>query len=407
MKKNEQIVGALLKFANARKKSLETQFANALTPDQKALLLASESTAVDDLIAAIEGLTDESEEVTALKKMVEDLKTSLAENQTEMENKIRAFGNSRKNEGKVLRILQNKLSKGEFKNLVDLSAYTPEAEIDYVGTFRPVVGVKAGFEVSSTNKSAVKVRKLTQSGKAAAVAVHGVKPVIEFTGAQSIVNKTKLAGIVTGIADEDIWEDGQLEQDLQNEAMAALDSTENAALITLLETGAAFSNPFGVAVADADTRRALMALIVKVKQNVGTALNGSKIALAMNSAQWALLDDLRNANDTPISSDIITNSVIRIEDDSITDDKVYAWAVNMAKFKVYKPAFSKLYDSGVRVTKATDSETSITYVSDVFTAWQKNEQDLLVEEAVIVYLRDTTACVKGTIAGIKTALASA
>lgn len=76
-------------FVNKRK-SVQKQFLNALTPEEKQKLLADDSTAIDDLISAIEALPEDPEnpEITALKTKLADLQTSLAENQTAFENKI-------------------------------------------------------------------------------------------------------------------------------------------------------------------------------------------------------------------------------------------------------------------------------------------------------------------------------
>ena len=338
----------------------------------------------------------------------DELKEEFAENMAKLQKQIA----NRETKRKVvnMRFRKENAKKKEFVNYTDLILWTPEAETDYVASYRPVTGIANAFKFMTTEKTAVKVRKLTKEGDTVFLVVdpHTAKPKVEFTGSQNIVGLTKIAGIVQGISDEDIWSDGQITQEIENEAFAELSLAENTALKTLLATGEAFSTPYGSTTFVApDDRQAILAAIVKLRQNIGN--RASEIAVVMSSAQWALLDDLRSGTGVPISSDIINNQVIRVEDNTITDDTIYVVAKEFAVVKVFKAPFTKWHDDGVRYTTGTvksgdATPVTKTFVSAVTTAWQVNEQDCLCEEGIIAYLRDTKCVIKGTISDIKTAI---
>ena len=63
-----------------------------------------------------------------------------------------------KKERKRMNVLRSKMQKGVAKNYVDLSAWTPETETDYVPTSRPIRGILKGFVIRETSRQAVKVR---------------------------------------------------------------------------------------------------------------------------------------------------------------------------------------------------------------------------------------------------------
>lgn len=100
-----------------RKRNLTMQFSNALTPEQKQLLLADESTAIDDIISAIEAMPENPDmpEVTALKQLVADLTKSLGENQEAFENKI-AKMLEKKTEKQFVNFIQKAVEDKIFEN---------------------------------------------------------------------------------------------------------------------------------------------------------------------------------------------------------------------------------------------------------------------------------------------------
>ena len=325
-----------------------------------------------------------------------------------------------KKERKRMNVLRSKMEKGVAKNYVDLSAWTPETETDYVPTSRPIRGILKGFNIRETSRQAVKVRSFGSfSATFAAVNPHTAKPVVEFVGAQNIVNVTKFAGIIQGVADEDIWEDDKLEDAIELEALAMLAQAENLGAYTLLTANhGTFSNPYGVQLTSPDMRTQVLAVIEWVKTQIGDV--PSEIAVAMHPAQWALLDDLRNANGTPISSDIINNNCIRIEDANVALGSILAWPKEFAKMLIYRRPELKWFDSGVRATTETetivtavdfDNSTatteSKTYVTSVNTAWQVNERDLRCEELVIMYLRAAGLVISSSLSDIATELEAA
>lgn len=291
-------------------------------------------------------------------------------------------------------------TKDEYKPFsagVDVTAFTPEAEIENVEIYHPLIGVAGGFEVSATSKTSIKVRTMEKgSGSAAVVLNHGVKPVIEYVGAQSVVNVDTYAGVVAGIADEDLEDNPELENEIQMEAMYELAAAENTAAITLLD---GVAKPYGNTnfgtVAYADAKTAMAAIIDQVKQALGK--RQSEIVIAMNSSEWAKLKDLRNENGTPIDIASIIGDVTQIVDNSIATDTVYCWAKKYAKIKVYKAGKADWY-KGVKVT------TSEGNVTAVYSEWRTDESSLRVRQREVLYVTDDNCVVKNTISGVVAAL---
>ena len=384
--------------------------------------------ALNAQITQIDALEEEASNeavLSAVNAVFANFANALQEAETATQNRLAAMQNqlnakNAKKERKRLNIMRSKMEKGVAKNLIDLSAWTPETDTDYVPTARPIRGLLKGFVVRETRRQAVKVRAFGNfSATFAVVDKHNAKPKIEFTGSQFIANLTKIAGIIEGVADEDIWEDDHLDDSIELEALAMLMQAENLVAYALLTAHpGTFTNPFGVQLTAPDMRTQILAVIEWVKTKIGDV--PSEVAVAMHPAQWALLDDLRNANGTPISSDIINNNCIRIEDGNIPLGSILAWPKEFAKFLIYRRPEMKWFDSGVRA--ATETETIVTavdfdnstattesktYVTSVNTAWQLNEHDLLCEEAGIMYLRAAGLVISSTLADIATELEAA
>jgi HK97 family phage major capsid protein len=76
-------------FANRKELNIK-QFTNALTAEQKQLLLAEDNSAIDQILEAINAMPEDSADpaVAELKQMVADLTAALESNQTEFENKL-------------------------------------------------------------------------------------------------------------------------------------------------------------------------------------------------------------------------------------------------------------------------------------------------------------------------------
>ena len=418
-------------YFTERKEKAEAKLAkkaeNKLT-DEQVRKLNELVDALNAQIAQIDALEEESSNeavLSAINAVFASFANALQEAETATQNRLAAMQNqlnakSAKKERKRMNVLRSKMENGVAKNYVDLSAWTPETETDYVPTSRPIRGILKGFNIRETSRQAVKVRSFGSfSATFAAVNPHTAKPVVEFVGAQNIVNVTKFAGIIQGVADEDIWEDDKLEDAIELEALAMLAQAENLGAYTLLTANhGTFSNPYGVQLTSPDMRTQVLAVIEWVKTQIGDV--PSEIAVAMHPAQWALLDDLRNANGTPISSDIINNNCIRIEDANVALGSILAWPKEFAKMLIYRRPELKWFDSGVRATTETetivtavdfDNSTatteSKTYVTSVNTAWQVNERDLRCEEAVIMYLRAAGLVISSTLADIATELEAA
>lgn len=412
MKKNS--LQSVRNFLEKRKETslelLAKKAENKLS-DNAAAKLQELVDALNAQIAQLDALEEEASNdaiLSAINAVFANFAQVLQEAENATNNKLAAMqaainAKSAKKERKRMNVLRSKMEKGVAKNYVDLSAWTPEAETDYVPTSRPIRGILKGFNIRETSRQAVKVRSFGEfSATFAAVDKHGLKPVVEFVGAQNIVNVTKFAGIIQGVADEDIWEDDKLEDAIELEALAMLAQAENNGAFTLLTANPGiFTNPYGVTLTNTDLRTQVLAVIEWVKSAIGDV--PSEIAVAMHPAQWALLDDLRNANGTPISSDIINNNCIRIEDANVALGEIVAWPKEFAKMLIYRRPEMKWFDSGVRAqTIKIDDDTTV--VTSVNTAWQVNERDLRCEELVIMYLRAAKLVISEQLTDIKSVL---
>lgn len=427
MKKKLQDVRNFLEARkNAAADKLAKKAENKLT-DEQVRKLNELVDALNAQITQIDALEEEASNeavLSAINAVFANFANALQEAETATQNRLAAMQNqlnakNTKKERKRLNIMRSKMEKGVAKNLIDLSAWTPETETDYVPTARTVRGLLKGFVVRETSRQAVKVRAFGDfSATFAIVNPHEAKPKIEFTGSQFIANLTKIAGIIEGVADEDIWEDDYLEEAIELEALAMLMQAENLVAYALLTANpGTFTNPYGVTLSNTDMRTQILAVIEWVKSRIGDV--PSEIAVAMHPAQWALLDDLRNANGTPISSEIVTNNCIRIEDGNIPLGKVLAWPKEFAKMLIYRRPEMKWFDSAVRYTETEDhfitgvdfvqqstKEADVTYITSVNTAWQMNERDLRCEEAVIMYLRAAGLVIFDDLTNIATVLES-
>lgn len=421
MKKKLQDVRNFLEARkNAAADKLAKKAENKLTDEQVRKLneLVDALNAQINQIDAMEEEASNEAVLSAINAVFANFATALQEAETATNNRLAAMQNqlnakNAKKERKRLNIMRSKMEKGVTKNLVDLSAWTPDTETDYVPTVRTIRGLLKGFVVRETSRQAVKVRAFENfSATFAVVDPHNAKPKIEFTGSQFIANLTKIAGIIEGVADEDIWEDDYLEEAIELEALAMLMQAENRVAFALLTSNTgSFSNPYGVTLSNTDMRTQILAVIEWVRSQIGDV--PSEIAVAMHPAQWALLDDLRNANGTPISSDIVNNNCIRIEDGNVPLGKILAWPKEFAKWLIYRRPEMKWFDSGVRYTSENNTiissvdfdtqtieKTDVTYITSVNTAWQMNERDLRCEEAGIMYLRAAKLVIYDTLASV-------
>ncbi len=415
MKKNLLKVKA---FLESKKTALVEQKKSAALTDEQKSKIEEAMGAVQDAINALDAAEEEATNeqiIDIFAKAMESLSTStdvavqaiqaevqakLAKMQAKLEKgtvapkKVVASMSLKK-----LRASTEASSEG-FKPYtagVDVSTWTPESEVERVETFHTLIGVAAGLEVSTTSNTSIKVRKMAKgSGATAVVLNHGVKPVIEYVGAQNIVTVDTYAGVVEGIADEDLEDNPGLESELQMEALEDLASTENtAALALLVAAGQAYSNANYGTVAYADAKAALAGIIDQVRQALGR--RQSPICLAMNSSQWAKLKDLRNENGTPIDIQSVIGDVEQIVDNSLTTDNFLCWAKKYAKLKVYKGKVADWY-KGVKVVEDNGAVTA------VYSEWRTDESSLRVRQRQVMYVTDNTTVVKGTLSGVVTAI---
>jgi len=403
-------------FLEARKAGIQEQKKSATLTDEQKMKLDEAMSGVQDAINSLDAAEEEAtnEQLVAIfTKAIEAFGTSnemaVQAIKTEVEAKLSKVMAKIEKGGSAPQKFKAKLSIKELKKNgskidfvpfsagVDVSDYTPEAEIENVEIFHPLIGVTQGFDVSATSKTSIKVRTFEKgSGATAVVLNHGVKPELEYTGAQSVVNVSTYAGVVEGIADEDLEDNPELENELQQEALYELAAGENATAFTLLDGVAqAYGNTNFGTVDYADNKTGLIASIDQIRQALGK--RQSDICVAMNSSEWAKLKDLRNANGTPIDVQSAIGDVIQITDNSIAADTFYVWAKKFAKIKVYKAAKADWY-KGVNVTTANGAVTA------VYSEWRTDESSLRVRQREVLYVTDSTTVMKSTFATVIEAL---
>lgn len=403
MKKHLEKVQA---FLNNKKNALAEQKKSASLTDEQKMKIDEAMQSVQDAINELDAAETEatSEQLIAIfTKAMESLSASadvaVQAMKSEVEAKLsKVMAKLDKSQNKPekfkaklsIRNLKKAGAKTDyvpFSAGVDVTDYTPEAEVDNIEIYHPLIGVTAGFDVSTTTKTQIKVRSMEKSsGNAAVVLNHGVKPLIEYTGAEDIVNVGTYAGVVENIADEDLEDNPELEAEIQQEALYDLAIAENTAAFTLLDNVAkAYANTNFGTVTYADNKTALVAMIDQVRQAVGK--RQSDICVAMNSSEWAKLKDLRNGNGTPIDVQSVIGDVIQIVDNTIATNTVYVWAKKFAKIKVYKASKADWY-KGVKVTTNNGAVTA------VYSEWRTDESSLRVRQRQVLYVTDDTTVVK-------------
>ena len=415
MNKNLLVVKNILDQKKAALTAKKVQA--SLTAEQKTAIEETMKQ-IEDAIAALDAADAEAtaEEISSIfakavetlsavtDKAVEEVKTEVEAKLQEMQAKIQTQAAQRKKVSARLSFKKMKAAaKGDegykpYSAGVDVDAFTPEADIENIEIYHPLIGVTQGFDVSTTSVTAIKLRKMGVTGSAAVVLNHGVKPLIEMVGEQNIVNVSTIAGVVENIADEDLEDNPGLETEVQQEALTNLGQFENAgALALLVASGQAFSNAnFGTKVG-ADEKTALIAVIDQVRQALGNRV--SPICLAMNSSMWAKLKDLRSPIGMPLDIMGVIGDVIQIVDNTITGDNFYCWAKNFCKIKIYKGKTAEWY-KGLNVTG------NGTAVTAVYSEWRTDESSLRVRQRQVMYCTDSSVVVKGTLSGVVAAVTS-
>jgi len=418
---NKHLV-ALKAYLTKRKTAVSAKLAQAaLSPEQKTQLdtvMSQIDSAISELDAATEDATSD-QLASIFSKAVETISaitdSSMQQMQSDVQSKLTALQakitiseskgkkfSARLNH-KVLKTAEG-YAKDDYKPYsagVDVTAWTPESTIEDIEIFHPLIGVAAGFNVSTTSTTAIKLRKFGVVGNAIFVAVvanHGVKPVIQMVGEQNIVNVNTFGGVVEGIADEELEDNTGLQTEIQQEALENLAQFENLSAIALLNNSAqAYSNVNFGTKPKADEKTALAAIIDQVRQALGNRT--SDISLALNSSQWALLKDLRNDNGTPIDIQSVIGDVIQVVDNTLTGDNFIAFAKKFANIKIYKGKTAEWY-RGIKVVSVEGTITA------VYSEWRTDEQSVRVRQREVMYISDDTTVVKGTISGVVAALKS-
>jgi hypothetical protein len=394
-----------------KKKAATAKLAQASLSAEQKTQLENVMAQIDEAISALEAATAEAtaEQIAEIfAKAVETLSAITDQSVAQVQNDVQAMINKLQAKIELNQRAKKVSARLSFKKMreaakgdegfkpysagVDVTAFTPEAEIEDLEVFHPLIGVTQGFDISTTAVTSIKLRKMGVTGSAAVVVNHGVKPLIEMVGAQNVVNVSTIAGIVENIADEDLEDNPGLESEVQQEALTNLGQFENAGAIALLAAqGQAFANAnFGTKVY-ADELTALVAIIDQVRQALGN--RQSPVVLALNSSQWAKLKDLRSPYGNPLDVMGSIGDVIQVTDNTITGDNFYCWAKSALKIKIYKAKAAEWY-KGLHVTG------NGTAVTAVYSEWRTDESSLRVRQRQVMYCTDNTLVVKGTISGV-------
>lgn len=416
MKKHLEAVKELL---TKNKASVETKLQASITPEQKTKLDETLK-GINDAIAALDAAAEQAttEQILAVfSKAVESLSATNDQNMQDMQAsiisqmnvlqaKINQGGNRKKSfkaSFDYKRWKESKQAEDSYKPFsagVDVTDWTPEATVEDVEIYHPVIGATGAFTVGSTNTTTVRLRTFKKnSGGVAYVVDHGVKPVIAFLGEENSVAVKTCAGVVEGVADEELEDNPGLVNSIQQEAMQDMAEFENTSAIALLESaGKAFANSNFTGAnkpAYADERTAVIAVVDQVRQALGR--RNSPIAFVANPSTIAKLKDLRNENGTPIDINTAFAGVEIVEDATLTGDKFYCVAKRFANLKMYVSPKGEWY-KGVKVTTTEGNITA------VHSEWRTDEQSFRVRQRQIMYISDDTTVVKGNLSAVVTAL---
>lgn len=203
----------LRKYSNKRAKIRDAQIKNALTPEQLEVLALEESATLEEIIEAIENLPEDSEnpEIAALKALVEELRTALAENQEEFEQKIENMlkGATKKEfVNFIAEAVENKLfenatgrttvAKTHFTNAnnTNVNVIYSDTEVGVVPSTVPTL-LDYVRQISLGGQNAVAWNEVdgTTENKAAIVAIGDDKPIKTFNHSTTTTGTDTLAVI--------------------------------------------------------------------------------------------------------------------------------------------------------------------------------------------------------------------
>lgn len=315
----------IAEYFKNRKRSLTMQFSNALTPEQKQLLLTEESTAIDDMIAAIEAMPENPDvpEIAALKQMVSDLQASLAENQTEFENKIAKMveGKTKKQFANFVKeAVENKLfDKGtkqsigitrfENANNANLNVIYQDSEIGITPSLVPTL-IDYVRQISLNGQNSVAWNEHTAGADAAAiVAIGGDKPVktashtSTTTGTETLAVISKLPkqykAAISMIADIYV-------NDLNKDMLRKLNST----LIAIVAAGSDIAD-FYTTIPTVEKAHIIDAIRL-VAAGIKNLFPENRVVIGLSQAALFELDSVKDENGNYVTYDFAQKGIILV-----------------------------------------------------------------------------------------------
>jgi len=315
----------IAEYFKNRKRSLTMQFSNALTPEQKQLLLTEESTAIDDMIAAIEAMPENPDvpEIATLKQMVADLQTALSDNQTEFENKIAKMveGKAKKQFANFVKeAVENKLfDKGtkqsigitrfENANNANLNVIYQDSEIGITPSLVPTL-IDYVRQISLNGQNSVAWNEHTAGADAAAiVAIGGDKPVktashtSTTTGTETLAVISKLPkqykAAISMIADIYV-------NDLNKDMLRKLNST----LIAIVAAGSDIAD-FYTVIPTVDKAHIIDAIRL-VAAGIKNLFPENRVVIGLSQAALFELDSVKDENGNYVTYDFAQKGIILV-----------------------------------------------------------------------------------------------
>jgi hypothetical protein len=315
----------VLKYFQNKKRMNEKQFANALTPEQKALLLSEENSTIDELIAAIEAMPDDAEnpEIAALKKMVEDLKTALAENQTEFENRIAAlaekatpkqFINFVKSavEGKIFENAKGRTSIGvsrfENANNANLAVVYNDSEVGVKPSLVPTL-LDYVRQISLNGQNAVAWNEIDGTTDASAIVVIGNDKPIRTTTHSTTTTGTDTLAVISKLPKQYRAAISMIADLYMNDMTKDITRKINNVILTLIAAGSDLADLMTVpTVEKAQMIDAIRAVASAIKNNHPE----NRVVIGLSQAALFELDSVKDANGNYITYDFAQKGIILV-----------------------------------------------------------------------------------------------
>lgn len=316
----------VVKYFKNKKKMNEKQFINALTPEQKQALLADDNAAIDDLISAIEAMPENPEDpnVAALKKMVEDLKTAMAENQTEFENRLVAMAEKQTPkqfinfvkqavEGKVFENAKGHTSIGKtrFENALNNASLNVIYSDTEVGVKPSLVPTLLDFvrQISLNGQNAVAWNELESAADAAAIVLIGNdKPVKTFTHSTTTTGTTTIA-VISKLPKQYRAAISMIADLYLNDMTKDITRLLNNAVLTLVAAGSDLSDLMTVPTVDAP---GLIDAIRAVAAGIKNLFPENRVVIGLSQAALFALDSVKDKNGNYITYDFAGKGIVLV-----------------------------------------------------------------------------------------------